>query len=369
MKTTLGIWTGIAAAVLGAGVLAIGESRATATAAISCGMVVTTSITASNNITNCAGDGLVVGANNITINLNGHVIDGDDSGDEGIDNLGGFDNVKVMNGRITDFGYGVFLENGADQNTINGLEIRSNEFGIAISSDSDLAIVKDNRVLLNTDDGIIINGSLGHIVESNRVVQNVDNGIDAGTQNTVLKNVVARNGGVGILLHNDDGSTLDQNVVTGNGGIGIVLNNGATGNVVSLNRVVINTGGGILLDSNGAPANSLLNNLVYGNPAQGIAVLNTDGTMIKQNDIVGSTNDNIFIDGSSGLTVLDRNKSISSGEDGIDIDDAGGGTLIKRNVADANADRGIEAVSGIDGGGNKAAGNQGAQQCQVVACS
>ena len=46
-----------------------------------------------NNLTNCLGNGIVIGADDITLDLNGHTVDGDgvDQGsDLGIDNTAGF---------------------------------------------------------------------------------------------------------------------------------------------------------------------------------------------------------------------------------------------------------------------------------------
>src|SRR3954467_15398164 len=71
-----------------------------------CGQVITQSIKVSNDLSNCPADGLVVGANNIKIDLGKHVIDGDGVNaptDDGIDNTGGFDNVKIAHGTIQQF--------------------------------------------------------------------------------------------------------------------------------------------------------------------------------------------------------------------------------------------------------------------------
>src|SRR4051794_31587336 len=47
-------------------------------AIVTCGQVITTSVTVDNDLTNCPGKGLVVGADNITIDLKGHTVDGDE---------------------------------------------------------------------------------------------------------------------------------------------------------------------------------------------------------------------------------------------------------------------------------------------------
>ena len=65
---------------------------------VNCGQVISQSILVSNSLTNCWGDGLVVGAPGITIDLNGFVIDGLQMG-AGIRN-NGHDQVTVTNGTV-----------------------------------------------------------------------------------------------------------------------------------------------------------------------------------------------------------------------------------------------------------------------------
>src|SRR5687768_18405690 len=102
-------------AVLTAVAIATVPAVSAEAATVTCGQVITTSITVDNDLTNCPGKGLVVGADNITIDLNGHTIDGDappgapaDPARDGID-VRGHDGVTVRDGDITDFTDGVQL--------------------------------------------------------------------------------------------------------------------------------------------------------------------------------------------------------------------------------------------------------------------
>ena len=45
----------------------------------SCGDTITVDTTLTRDLVNCPNNGLIIGANNITLDLNGHVIDGDDA--------------------------------------------------------------------------------------------------------------------------------------------------------------------------------------------------------------------------------------------------------------------------------------------------
>ena len=92
MRRLLGL--GLLAA-LGA-VFALGAAPALGSH-IQCGDVITQDTTLDSDLIDCPGNGIVIGSPDITVDLNGHTIDGDDSGleDHGIDNGAGEDAVTV----------------------------------------------------------------------------------------------------------------------------------------------------------------------------------------------------------------------------------------------------------------------------------
>ena len=96
-----------------------------------CGQKITQSIIVNNNLGDCLGHGLIVGANGITIDLNGKTIDGKSIGAAILNN--GFDSVTIKNGRLVDFDYGVMLNNGAELNIVEGVTAEMNqEAGISL---------------------------------------------------------------------------------------------------------------------------------------------------------------------------------------------------------------------------------------------
>ena len=100
-----------------AGGLAIGAGQASA-AKVSCGDVITTNTRLRADL-NCTGDGLIIGADGITLNLRRHTITGDgDPDDVGVSNEAGHDDVTVRKGAIENFGVGVSVE-GARRNLIS----------------------------------------------------------------------------------------------------------------------------------------------------------------------------------------------------------------------------------------------------------
>jgi hypothetical protein len=97
-----------------AGLTAQNRDATTAAASLSCGATVTRSVTLTKDLLNCAVDGLVVGANGITIDLNGHRITGtfahlsDDDIDPnrcycGINDTAGYNRITLSGGVIEGF--------------------------------------------------------------------------------------------------------------------------------------------------------------------------------------------------------------------------------------------------------------------------
>ena len=82
-------------------------------------MKVTQSILVQNDLVDCLFDGLVVDAHGITIDLNGHTLDGKGLGAAVRNN--GFDNVTIKNGRIVDFDWGVALNPGTRRNVVENV--------------------------------------------------------------------------------------------------------------------------------------------------------------------------------------------------------------------------------------------------------
>jgi hypothetical protein len=119
---------------------------------VHCGQVITTSTTLGNSLSACPGDGLVIGAGGITVDLNGHSIDGVGLG-VGIRN-DGHDDVTVRNGRVTQFDYGVILNPGTLRNTVSGITFAETEWsGIQLNAATGNQ-VRGNSVSAFSDSGV-----------------------------------------------------------------------------------------------------------------------------------------------------------------------------------------------------------------------
>lgn len=306
-------------------VVAVVSSLTQAAAAhpVRCGEVIRTSIELEADLF-CAGDGLVVGAAGITIDLSGHQIAGDGDG-VGIRN-DGFDGVIITDGRISGFDRGVQIADVAT-NSIEELELGSNPT-VDIFVDGARSLMIDDNELSPDGIGILTLDTDDSVIEDNEIVGG-DTAIGVkGDGNLILDNDVA-DGGVGVLVDGDD-NTIDSND----------LEDGSDNGIVVLGD----------------------DNLVVDNDVEryrsGIWILGVDGVgsgnRLDGNDVEGSQGDGIHVDGVDAEIV--DNDVADNGDDGIEVD--GGSPFIADNEADDNAGWGIDAdVSGVTGGDNDADDN------------
>jgi hypothetical protein len=145
--------------------LAAGSGAGGSTTLITtCGQTVTTIAVLATDLS-CTGDGVVVGAGKITIDLKGFTLSGDrGSGDYGIDDSGGYDGLQVKNGVVRRFEQGVY-GNGADALHVSKL-VASGNAGDGILVLGDKASIASVNVSGNLFEGIAVIGDLGVVKSS-----------------------------------------------------------------------------------------------------------------------------------------------------------------------------------------------------------
>jgi parallel beta-helix repeat protein len=334
----------VALAAVAAVVLTIGAGPAFATTVV-CGQVITQDTHVTNDLTNCPGNGLVIGAPNIELDLGGHVIDGvHNAAAAGIRNPG-FANVEIKHGTVQEFGFGVLLA-AATGNRVTHLTVAHNSAG--------------HR-------GIVLQGSNGNRIEHNDVFDTFDGiHLTASDGNRIRHNDVHNNlASAIVLIVGSDNNRVDHNRTHENPSWGITQDNASNGNRYEHNKVFNNLIAGI------EPFNSMnlviRKNKIYGNRI-GIELFNTDSSTISGNKIKQNTIDGIHsFQGSTG-NLFEKNHAARNTDDGLDIADPG--NTITKNHANRNGDLGIFAVPGnIDGGKNKAKHNGNPAQCVGVSCN
>ena len=239
-------------------------------AGISCGDVIKNDTTLRRDLLNCPNAGLIIGADGVTLDLNGHMVDGDnklakecpedsktDFCEDGVVNEG-HSGVTVVGGEVREFAFGVSFYNADDgevrettatRNIFNGIIFfrASNSLlsgataaanglehdypGIAIvesdgnrierttsTGNADLGfyvtesnnnVFVHNTLSANPEAGAIIDGD-GNVVRGNRIVRNGDGLVMDGSNNTIARNQIQRSlgcgNGCGVGISLEDGS-------------------------------------------------------------------------------------------------------------------------------------------------------------------
>jgi parallel beta-helix repeat protein len=340
-----------------AGFLALSGSPASASH-LSCGDEITADTTLDSDLLDCPNNGIVIGADDITLDLNGHRIDGDDElvnncpvgefCDIGLLN-DGHDGVIVRDGSVREFAFGVLLVSARHNRVVDITVSRSDGTGIILFRAS------RNRVIRNTARANGFQFDQGGIA------------LNRSHHNLVKRNVMRHNDDLGLFMEASDENRIAHNRSRGHREGGMIIEGDR--NAITRNRMV-REGGGILIAivtrDGRAVGNVIRRNVVRNARAGGIAVEpGPKRTTLRRNRVVGSGRGGILIGGRA--TKLIANRAVRNDGDGIDVRSRS--TKLTRNRAVRNGDLGIEAVRGVtDGGGNKAHGNGDPRQCTNVAC-
>ena len=295
-----------------------------------CGAVVTEDVVLGADLVGCPGDGLVVGAPDVTVDLNGHRVSGTGLG-AGIRVQA--PGVRVRRGEITGFGSGVSVavEDAGDAQ-LRGLEIAHNGRG----------------VVLGTGLGTTGGGSL--TIAHARVHDNAGTGVAArgwlaGT--TIRDSRIRDNGGAGVSFSDSNGGEVIGSWIAGN----------RTGVVYDF-----------------APGGRVVGNLIVRNGVWGLFGFRSGGMTARDNVITFNGSPAEFSGGawtSEGGARFERNAFLFNTGDGLLVEeDEEHRSLwpIRDNVAIGNTGWGIAAQPGFPSSGNVARRNGQKAQCLNVVC-
>jgi len=275
----------------------VGEATA---APLHCGRVIRRSVTLTADIGPCPGNGIVVGADDVTLDLGGHRVQG--SADRSDDRIGILlprrHGVTVTHGTVGGFSAGVAIEGGS-ANTVTSLVVRDN-VGPALRQ-------------ADFGDGIVIDGSSDNSITANRI----------GPGNGPFD-------GIGVLDAGADSNRIQQNVIQDNN-VDAPLAPGEVG--------AFNFDEGVFLTPSTLDGvltgNSIVSNVIRGNGANGINVFESvQHTVISGNDIDGN--------GFGSMAALNQGISgLGLEAEGIFFNSGAGTSTIDNNVVRRNADGGI----------------------------
>jgi parallel beta-helix repeat protein len=193
-----------------------------------CAMRVSESLTLANDLT-CAGDGMVVVSDNVTVDLGGHTLTGPGMGPQtwplpqldtvGI-RVGGHTGVTIRNGKTTAFSTGIYFIDMVSS-SIESVTTLRNRFGFYIHASQKIT-VKDSDVefniyglhLQNSDDCVLTNNLLA------RQTYNSPGGyglyLYASSRNRVTDNTIDSNINWGIWFSDAKENVIFHNNVVGN---------------------------------------------------------------------------------------------------------------------------------------------------------
>ena len=106
-----------------------------------CGDVVTTDVSLTQDLVGCEGDGLVVGATHVRIDLNPHRIIGSDAADSAGIRDDGFSDLLVQGGTLAHFDRGVDFENANDLQMVSTQLAGDDSFGVLLTQTSSGTVV------------------------------------------------------------------------------------------------------------------------------------------------------------------------------------------------------------------------------------
>jgi parallel beta-helix repeat protein len=231
----------------------------------SCGQVVTQDVTLTSDLNCDSGDGLIVGASGITINLNGYSIigpRGGAGGQEAAANPTSANSEDENAGQEEEGGEAAAnptSANSEDENAGQEEEAAAEPEIRPVTTRQTADYDGSSGILVANADNVAIAG-LGEISGFSRGVTFL------GSSGGAVTDIQLANNDIGAVVASSEGTEISRNTLTNNGIA--VVSDGSNGGVTAFNQIVANMEQGILLL--GSSDNVVAANNMYGNGASGI---------------------------------------------------------------------------------------------------
>ena len=300
-----------------------------------------------------SGTALIIGADGITLDLNGYTLSGDSTG-YGVDNTGGYDGVTIKGGTIDGFGQGI-KANGVSNFTLKDLSFSGDTSG----GHAHVIDIRNSANVTIRDVGIVVgtgSPSWGEAIRLQSIdcveVINVD--VDGGwtgvnfayddklplpqppTKGIVKDSTFSNNAFVGVFITNTTSAMVLNNTITNTGWLaGIYAGYGpvVTGVVIKDNEVSGGTGYGIALsgrDNCVVSGNRVLDGFGWG----GIALYGGASNSVHHNTVTNSDGDGICVEEASDS--IHHNTVTDSTGYGIHLTDTSHDNTVHHNTLSGN---------------------------------
>ena len=321
---------------------------------LECGDTITTDTMLDQDLTDCRSNGIVIGADDLTLDLNGHTISGDgkpvrrcrrdqicDVGVANDDHAG----VTIRDGSVRGFGVGVGVFRGRNDRFVKLDSSRNQYFGFLIGGSSRM-VIRDSSGHDNPrpdGDGIGVYGSHDLRIVHNSFRRNGQPGmhIKDSTRILVKRNLVSYNGDAGMLLE-ADGNQIRGNRSVRDGGTGISVGPGSS-NVIVGNRIS-GSGEGIAIEN--GRGNRVVRNVIAHTRKSGIRLgigdppVGSTRTLVRGNLVVSAGRDGFLVAKNDRGALLVGNFARRSGDNGFDINSRS--ARLMRNRALGSAGHGFD---------------------------
>lgn len=355
-----------------------------------CGEMVTTNVRLRTDVTCPPNEGFTIGADNITIDLNGHTVSGDPSLDNNFGNYGIEDgvrgpahrNVTIMNGTFGRYFVGVYLHGSHATNLVNVNVVvgrRPGSSGVVLEQTTGVTTIQGGTIEISYNlPGPLMQADVADLLISGTTLRSalpagrISLSGDATIRDSTLTQVAVGWSGRLTMEHN-------QVIRSSLGGGGGAINAKFTRNAFSGYRCICRPGASgrqntfSTIEIVSASGIGIVGVEISGNTFDGAAAA---GVFIQAPAITGNggivISGNRFSNNGYGAST-DRPSRDSNGSlvnDGLHITAPSGSNItVINNHMSNNADYGIEAVPGtvIDGGGNVSSNDP--HGCLGVACA
>jgi parallel beta-helix repeat protein len=168
--------------------------RALAIAAPACGDTITVSTTLTSDLGPCAGNGLVIGSDNITLDCGGHAVTGTAHSSYGIEIMN-LSNVIVKNCLLSNFYNGILVNGGAGVVLSDNVARNNSAEGFYFANKG--GVISGNKAFAN-ENGFYVVYSTETTISHNVAEANLENGFYMefpGNSHNVLSNNTASSNG------------------------------------------------------------------------------------------------------------------------------------------------------------------------------
>jgi parallel beta-helix repeat protein len=279
---------------------------------ISCGQTITQDTTLIKNL-HCTGNGIIIGANGVTLNCAGHSITGNLSFYAGV-NLTSTTGTVIENCKVSDFDFGFFMATGSNA-TFTGNIVRGNFY--------------DGFYLPTSNNTLVNNSAFGTRGSGFEVT---------GSFNTLQNDTAKNSGGNGFTLAGSYDVIADNSAINNSyhGGFCGFDFGGGHDNLFEDNLANHNYCG-IYITSSGAETNRL--NLIENNTADYNFLLGYEIAFSLHNKIVGNTaeyNRGMGFDFGLSSSSLSHNTASQNRGDGFYFEGSTANNTVRFNIADNN---------------------------------